>query len=470
MTVADQETFDFIVIGGGPAGYTAAIRAAQHGMKTALVEKRPTLGGTCLNVGCIPSKALLHSSELAYGARHHFKEHGITAGAIFVDWKAMVARKQSVVDQTVKGIDFLMKKNGVTRFVGEGSFLAPGQVQVKGESNAILSAPHILIATGSESAPLPSVGFDGRKVISSTEALALDALPKDLVVIGAGAIGLEMGLVFARLGVPVTVVEFADTAVPAMDRQVGEGLAKSLAKQGMKLHFSHRVTGAKVDDKGVRVDATDANGNAVSFSAALCLLAAGRRPFTAGLGLDNVGIKLDDRGRIPVNEKFATAAAGIYAVGDVIPGPMLAHKASEEASTCVDYLSGQGGRYNPLAIPAVVYTTPEAAGVGRTTEELAKAGIAPKVGVFPYKASGRARAGDDVDGFVKVLAHPTTDEILGVHILGGRAADLIAEAVLALEFHATAEDVALVCHAHPTYAEAFKEAAMLAHEGKAVHV
>lgn len=465
-----MEAFDFIVIGGGPAGYTAAIRAAQHGLNTALIERRDTLGGTCLNVGCIPSKALLHSSELAYSAQHHFKDHGISTGPISVNWKAMLARKQTVVDQTVKGIDFLMKKNGVTRFVGEGSFLAPGQVQVKGEKNETLSAPHILIATGSESAPLPSIGFDGKKIISSTEALSLETLPKDLVVIGAGAIGLEMGLVFSRLGTKVTVVEFADTAVPAMDRQVGEGLAKALSKQGMALHFSHRVTGAQVESKGVRVDATDGGGKAVSFSAGLCLLAAGRRPHTASLGLDKIGLATDERGRLVVNEKFATTASGVYAVGDVTPGPMLAHKASEEASTMVDFLTGQGGRYNPLAIPAVVYTSPEAAGVGRTAEELAKAGIHPKVGVFPYKASGRARASDDVDGFVKVLAHPGTDEILGVHILGGRAADLIAEAVLAIEFKATAEDVALACHAHPSYAEAFKEAAMLAHEGKAVHV
>ena len=443
------ETFDVIVIGAGPGGYVCAIRAAQLGMKVACVEKRATLGGTCLNIGCIPSKALLHSSEVFEEARKHFAEHGIGVGQVTLDLAKMQARKAEVVSANVKGVEFLFKKNKVTWLKGEGRTTAPGTVQVAGIDYA---AKHIVIATGSESTPLRGVEVDEKRIVTSTGALELDAVPGHLVVIGGGVIGLEMGSVWRRLGAQVTVIEYLDGILPGMDGEVRKQFERILAKQGMTFRLSSKVTGAA---EAIRAD--------------VVLLAIGRRPHVAGLGLDAVGVTLDERGRVKTDAHFATNVPGIYAIGDAIAGPMLAHKAEDEGYALAEMLAGQKPHINYDAIPGVVYTWPEVASVGATEESLKAAGVAYKVGKFPFMANGRARAMGATDGFVKVLADKATDRVLGAHIIGPDAGTLIAEIAMAIEFGASAEDIARVSHAHPSLNEAVKEAAMAAWD-KPLHI
>ena len=454
------ETFDVIVIGAGPGGYVCAIRAAQLGMKVACVEKRATLGGTCLNIGCIPSKALLHSSEVFEEARKHFAEHGIGVGQVTLDLAKMQARKAEVVSANVKGVEFLFKKNKVTWLKGEGRTTAPGTVQVAGIDYA---AKHIVIATGSESTPLRGVEVDEKRIVTSTGALELDAVPGHLVVIGGGVIGLEMGSVWRRLGAQVTVIEYLDGILPGMDGEVRKQFERILAKQGMTFRLSSKVTGAAVDDTGVTLQVEPAAGGAAeAIRADVVLLAIGRRPHVAGLGLDAVGVTLDERGRVKTDAHFATNVPGIYAIGDAIAGPMLAHKAEDEGYALAEMLAGQKPHINYDAIPGVVYTWPEVASVGATEESLKAAGVAYKVGKFPFMANGRARAMGATDGFVKVLADKATDRVLGAHIIGPDAGTLIAEIAMAIEFGASAEDIARVSHAHPSLNEAVKEAAIAA--------
>lgn len=456
------ETFDVIVIGAGPGGYVCAIRAAQLGMKVACVEKRETLGGTCLNIGCIPSKALLHSSEVFDETAHHLAEHGIGVGQVSLDLAKMQARKAEVVSANVKGVEFLFKKNKVTWLKGEGRITAPGMVQVNGTGHA---AKHIVIATGSESTPLRGVEVDERRIVTSTGALELDAVPKHLVVIGGGVIGLELGSVWRRLGAQVTVIEFLDGILPGMDGEVRKQFERILAKQGMKFRLKSKVTSAKADDAGVTLAVEPAAGGAAEeIRADVVLLAVGRRPFVAGLGLDAVGVALDEGGRVKTDAHFATGVPGIFAIGDAIAGPMLAHKAEDEGYALAEMLAGQKPHINYDAIPGVVYTWPEVAAVGATEEALKAAGTAYKVGKFPFLANGRARAMGATDGFVKVLADKATDRVLGAHIIGPDAGTLIAEIAMAIEFGASAEDVARVSHAHPSLNEAVKEAAMAAWE------
>jgi dihydrolipoamide dehydrogenase len=462
------QSFDLIVIGGGPAGYVAAIRAAQLGMSVACVEKRGALGGTCLNVGCIPSKALLDSSEKFEAAGHHFAEIGIKVGKLELDLKTMMARKDKVVTDFTKGIEGLFKKNKVTYVKGAGAITGKNEVTVDGKDK--LNTKNILIATGSEVTPLPGVAIDEKKVVSSTGALVLEKVPEHLVVIGAGVIGLELGSVWRRLGAKVTVVEYLDRITPGMDAEVAKQFQRVLEKQGMAFKLGMKVTGVDGKGKGVKVSVEPAAGGAKEeIQADVALVAIGRRPHTDKLGLDKVGIAVDNRGRIPINHHFQTSVPNIYAVGDVVAGPMLAHKAEEEGIAAVEIMAGQKGHVYYDAIPGVIYTWPEVATVGKTEEELKEAGVAYKVGKFPFMANSRARAVGQPEGFVKVLADAKTDRVLGVHILGPSAGEMIHEACVAIEFGGSSEDVARTCHAHPTMSEAVKEAA-LAVDGRAIHI
>ena len=463
--------FDLIIIGAGPGGYVAAIRAAQLGLKTACIEKRGTLGGTCLNVGCIPSKALLHSSEKFEETRDHLAEHGVKVGKVELDLDTLMARKDKVVDGLTKGIAGLFKKNKVTSITGSARIARAGEVVVSADGkDTSYTADNILIATGSEVAPLPGVKIDEDRIVSSTGALSLDKVPKHLVVVGGGYIGLEMGSVWRRLGSKVTVVEFLEAIVPNMDGEVGKAMHKTLAKQGMEFKLGTKVTGAKSTKTKVALTVEPAaGGDAETIDCDIVLVSIGRVPFTANLGLAEAGVEMDGRGVIQVDGNFKTNVDGIYAIGDVIPGPMLAHKAEEEGIACVERLAGQATHINYDAIPSVVYTWPEAASVGKTEEQLKDAGIAYNKGNFPFMANSRARANGDAEGFVKILADAATDEVLGVHIIGPDAGTMIAELALAMEFGASSEDIARTCHAHPTLNEAVKEAA-LAVEGAPIHM
>lgn len=473
-----MKEFDVVVIGSGPGGYVAAIRCSQLGMKTAIVEKYPTLGGTCLNVGCIPSKAWLDSSERFFSAIHHNKNHGILASEVKLDLKKMSERVRGVVKDNSQGVSFLMKKNKIEVFHGHGQFISKTEVEVldpKSKSKKVvenLKAKNFIIATGSKPASLPGVEIDKKRIITSTEALVPSELPKRMIVIGGGVIGLELGSVYQRLGTEVEVVEFADRIIAGMDKDLSKNLQKVLKKEGIKFHTSHAVESAKVDGNKVVVTAKShkKDGKTLKLEADYCLVAVGRSPYTENLGLENAGIELDDRGRIIVNEKLQTKASGIYAIGDVIKGPMLAHKAEEEGVLVAELIDGQKPHIHYHLIPSVVYTWPEVSSVGYTPEQLDEKGLKYKVGSFPFKASGRARASDEYEGMIKVLADEKTDEILGVHMIGPRCADLIAEATLAMEYRASAEDVARVCHPHPTYSEAFKEACLAATENRALHI
>ena len=463
--------FDLIVIGAGPGGYVAAIRGAQLGLKTACIEKRATAGGTCLNVGCIPSKALLHSSEKYEEVSKHLANHGVTVGKVELDLKALMARKDKVVEDLTKGIGFLFKKNKVTNIRGSARILKPGEVEVVGENGSeTFTTRNIIIATGSDVASLPGVEIDEERIVSSTGALSLTKVPKHLVVVGGGYIGLEMGSVWRRLGSKVTVVEFLDTIVPNMDNELGTTLQKTLREQGIEFKLSTRVTRAQVSKTQVTLSVEPADGGDVDdIKCDVVLVSIGRIPFTEGLGLQEVGIEMDKRGVIQVDDHFKTNVDGIYAIGDVIPGAMLAHKAEEEGIACVEQLVGKVSHINYDAIPAVVYTWPEVASVGKTEEQLQDAGLTYKIGSFPFIANSRARANGSTDGFVKILADADTDEVLGVHIMGPDAGTMIAELALAIEFGASSEDIARTCHAHPTLNEAIKEAA-LGVEGSPIHI
>lgn len=462
-----EQAFDVVVIGAGPGGYTAAIRAAQLGFTVACIEKDAGLGGTCTNVGCIPSKALLHSSELYHEATHGFAQHGIKVGKIEIDLPAMMAQKQSVVTSSNKGIEFLFKKNKITWFKGEGSLLGGGKVQV-GEDT--LAAKHIILAPGSEVTPLPGIDIDEEKVVSSTGALKLAAVPKSMVVIGGGVIGLELGSVWSRLGAEVTVVEFLDRILPTNDGEVSKQMQRVLTKQGMKFKLGTKVTAAKASKKGVTLSvAPAAGGDAEELTADVVLVSIGRRPYTKGLGLGKAGVELDERGRIKVDDHFATTAPGVYAIGDCIRGAMLAHKAEEEGVVLAEMLAGQKPHINYDAIPGVVYTWPEVASVGKTEEELKAAGVQYKTGKFPFTANARARAMTMTDGFVKILEDAATQKIVGCHIIGADAGHIIQEIVQAIEFGASAEDVFRTVHAHPALTEAVKEAA-LAVEGRPINI
>jgi dihydrolipoamide dehydrogenase len=464
--------YDVIVIGSGPGGYVAAIRAAQLGLKTALIEKYHTLGGTCLNVGCIPSKALLDSSEHYYNAKHTFAQHGIKIKGLEIDFKQMIQRKADVVKTTCDGVKFLMDKNKITVFTGVGSFVDKNTIKITkadGTSEQI-TGKNIIIATGSKPATLPNVTIDKKRIITSTEALSLEKQPKSMIVIGAGVIGAELGSVYARIGTKVTMIEYASSMIPTMDSTMGKELFKATKKLGIDFYFNHKVTSVENTGKEVVVKADNAKGESQEFRAEYCLISIGRKPYTEGLGLENIGLKTDERGRIPVDKHLETAVKGVYAIGDVVAGAMLAHKAEEEGIFVAETIAGQKPHINYLLIPNVVYTWPEVAGVGYTEEELKQKGIPYKVGQFPYRALGRARASMDTDGLVKVLAHKDTDEILGMHIIGARAADMIAVGVTAMEFRASAEDIARQSHAHPTYMEAVKEACLAATANRAMHI
>jgi dihydrolipoamide dehydrogenase len=461
------DAFDVIVIGGGPGGYVCAIRAAQLGMKVACVEKRATLGGTCLNIGCIPSKALLQSSENFHAAAHDFAAHGVMVEGVKLDLAKMQARKAEVVTANVKGVEFLFKKNKVTWLKGAGRVAGAGRVDVDG---TVYETKHIVIATGSESVPLAGVDVDEKQIVTSTGGLELDAVPGHMVVIGGGYIGLELGSVWRRLGSEVTVVEFLDRLVPTMDGEVAKTFERVLGKQGMKFRLGTKVTGARTGNDGVTLTIEKAKGGEPEeLKADVVLLSIGRRAFTGGLGLEEAGVALDERGRVKTTGHYATNVDGIYAIGDVIAGPMLAHKAEEEGVALAELLAGQAGHVNYDAIPGVVYTWPEVAAVGKTEEELKAAGVAYSVGKFPFTANGRARAMGYTDGFVKILADKTTDRVLGAHIIGPDAGTVLPELVTAMEFGASAEDVARTCHAHPSLSEAVKEAAMGV-DGWAIHI
>jgi len=466
-----MKSYDVTVIGSGPGGYVAAIRCAQLGLKTAIVEKYNTLGGTCLNVGCIPSKALLDSSHHYEDAVKHFETHGIEiSGEIKVNLEKMIARKQAVVDQTTGGIDFLMKKNKIDVFHGLGSFKDATHIVISKEdkSQEEIESKNTIIATGSKPSNLPFIELDKERIITSTEALELKEVPKHLVVIGGGVIGLELGQVYKRLGAEVTVVEYLDRIIPTMDASLSKELNKVLKKQKFKINVSHKVKAVSRKGNEVIVLADDKKGNEVEIKGDYCLVSVGRRAFTDGLGLDAAGITANSRGQIEVNDHLQTNIPNIYAIGDVIRGAMLAHKAEEEGTMAAEVIAGQKPHIDYNLIPGVVYTWPEVASVGRTEAELKEAGIDYKMGSFPMRALGRARASMDIDGLVKVVADAKTDEILGVHMIGARAADMIAEAVVAMEFRASSEDVARMSHAHPTFTEAIKEAC-LAVDGRALH-
>jgi len=466
-----MNSYDVAIIGSGPGGYVAAIRCAQLGMKTAIIEKYSTLGGTCLNVGCIPSKALLDSSHHYDDAVKHFEEHGIEIpGEIKVNLEKMIGRKQAVVDQTTGGIDFLMKKNNIDVYEGLGSFKDANHITINGKETTEIEAKNIIIATGSKPSNLPFITLDKERIITSTEALKLKEIPKHMIVIGGGVIGLELGQVYRRLGAEVTVVEYMDRIIPTMDAGLSKELNKVFKKAKFSMQVSHKVKSVSRKGDEVIVKADNKKGEEVEFKGDYCLVSVGRKPYTEGLNADAAGVKLDDRGRVEVNGHLQTSASNIYAIGDVVKGAMLAHKAEEEGVFVAETIAGQKPHIDYNLIPGVVYTWPEVAAVGKTEEELKEAGVAYKSGSFPMRALGRSRASMDIDGFVKILADKSTDEILGVHMIGARAADLIAEAIVAMEFRASAEDVARMSHAHPTYTEAIKEAALAATEDRALHI
>ena len=466
-----MNSYDVAIIGSGPGGYVAAIRCAQLGMKTAIIEKYSTLGGTCLNVGCIPSKALLDSSHHYEDAVKHFEEHGIEIpGDIKVNLEKMIARKQSVVDQTTGGIDFLMKKNKIDVYQGLGSFKDATHITISGEETTEIEAKNTIIATGSKPSNLPFINIDKERIITSTEALKLKEIPKHLIVIGGGVIGLELGQVYKRLGADVSVIEFMNRIIPTMDAGLSKELNKVLKKQKFKINASHKVTSVERVGDEVIVKADNKKGEEVTFKGDYCLVSVGRRPYTDGLNAEAAGIKLNDRGQVEVNDHLQTSVSNIYAIGDVIKGAMLAHKAEEEGVFVAESLAGQKPHINYNLIPGVVYTWPEVATVGKTEEQLKEAGVAYKIGQFPMRALGRSRASMDLDGFVKILADKTTDEILGVHMVGARAADMIAEAVVAMEYRASAEDISRMSHAHPTFTEAIKEAALAATDDRPLHI
>lgn len=465
--------YDVTVIGSGPGGYVAAIRCAQLGLRTAIVEKYNTFGGTCLNVGCIPSKALLDSSEHYYNAAHSFQTHGIQIKDLKVDLPQMMKRKDQVVGENTAGIAFLFKKNKITAYNGVGSFKDKNTIVIKKAdgSEETITSDKVIIATGSKPSALPFLPVDKKRIITSTEALTLTEVPKHLIVIGGGVIGLELGSVYARLGAKVTVVEFLDSIIANMDRTMSRELQKVLTKLGFDFLLSHKVTGASVKGKKVTVTADSPKGEKVTLEGDYCIVAVGRTAYTKDLGLENIGIVPEERGKkIAVDEHLETSVKGVYAIGDVIKGAMLAHKAEEEGVFVAETIAGQKPHINYNLIPGVVYTWPEVASVGFSEEQLKEQGRKYKTGSFPFKASGRARASMDTDGLVKVLADASTDEILGVHIIGPRAADMIAEAVVAMEYRASAEDIGRISHAHPTYTEAFKEAALAATENRAIHI
>tara|TARA_B100000767_G_scaffold267230_1_gene285668 strand:+ start:968 stop:2371 length:1404 start_codon:yes stop_codon:yes gene_type:complete len=463
--------FDVAVIGSGPGGYVAAIRCSQLGMKTALIEKYSTLGGTCLNVGCIPSKTLLDSSHHYEDAVKHFDTHGIEiSGDININFLKMIGRKRSVVEQTTKGIEFLMDKNKITVFKGLGSFADATHIKIEGDKKEIIEAKNIIIATGSKPSTLSFITLDKERVITSTEALELKEIPKHLVVIGGGVIGLELGQVYRRLGADVSVIEYADRITPAMDSACSRELTKVLKKQGIKFYLSHGVNKVERTGDTVQITATDKKGAEVSFEGDYCLVSVGRKPHTAGLNTNAAGVQLNEHGQVEVNDHLQTTKSNIYAIGDVVRGMMLAHKAEEEGVMVAEFLAGQKPHIDYNLIPNVIYTWPEVASVGKTEEQLKEASVQYKSGQFPMRALGRARASMDTDGFVKILADAKTDEVLGVHMVGARVADLISEAVIAMEFRASAEDIARMSHAHPTYAEAVKEAALAASENRPLHI
>ena len=468
-----MSAFDVVVIGSGPGGYVAAIRCSQLGFKTAIIERYATLGGTCLNVGCIPSKALLDSSHHYHDATSHFKEHGIDiSGEIKVNIEQMIARKASVVDQNVSGIKYLMDKNKITVFEGLASFEDATHIKVSKAdgSSEVIEAKNTIIATGSKPSSLPFIKIDKERIITSTEALKLKEVPKHLIVIGGGVIGLELGQVYLRLGAQVSVVEYLDRIIPGMDAGLSKELTKVLKKQGMKFYTSHKVKSVERNGEGVTVQADNAKGETITLEGDYSLVSVGRRAYTDGLAADKAGVKISDRGLVEVNDHLQTNVSNIYAIGDVIKGAMLAHKAEEEGVFVAETLAGQKPHIDYNLIPGVVYTWPEVAAVGKTEEQLKEAGVEYKTGSFPMKALGRSRASGDTDGFVKILADAKTDEVLGVHMIGARVADLIAEAVTAMEFKASAEDIARMSHAHPTYAEAVKEAALDATEKRPIHM
>ncbi len=467
-----MSNFDIIIIGSGPGGYVAAIRCAQLGMKTAIIEKYDTLGGTCLNVGCIPSKALLDSSEHFHNATHSFKEHGIDVKEVKANIKQMIKRKNDVVSQTCDGVKFLMDKNDITVYTGVGSIVDKNTVKVVGSDKKEISiqTKNILLATGSKPNFFPGMEPDKKRIITSTEALNLAEIPKKMLVIGGGVIGLELGSVFNRLGTQVDVVEFAPTITPGMDKTMIKELTKVLKKSGFKLHLQHKVLNVKNTGKGVQLTALNKKNEEVVMEADYCLVAVGRKPYTEGLGLENVGLSTNNKGQIEVNANLQTSVPNIFAIGDVIKGAMLAHKAEEEGVYVAEFLAGQKPHINYNLIPGVIYTWPEVASVGKTEDELIAEGKEIKVGAFPIKALGRARASMDIMGTVKIIADKETDEVLGVHMIAPRAADLIMEAVVAMEYRASAEDIARICHPHPTYSEAVKEAAMAATEDRAMHI
>ncbi|MDR2284739.1 MAG: dihydrolipoyl dehydrogenase [Sphingobacterium sp.] len=465
--------YDVIVIGSGPGGYVAAIRCAQLGLKTAVIEKYSTFGGTCLNVGCIPSKALLDTSEHYHNAAHSFATHGISLSNLKIDVKKMIERKDDVIAQNTAGITYLFKKNKVDSYEGVGSFVNKNTIKITKKDGATeeLTTKNVIIATGSKPTALPFLPIDKQRIITSTEALNLSEVPKHLIVIGGGVIGLELGSVYARLGAKVSVIEYAKSIISTMDGGLGKELQRVLKKSlGMEFFLGHKVTGATAKGKKVTVTAEDSKGQAVSFEGDYCIVSVGRVAYTKDLGLENIGITPEERGnKIPVNDHLETAVEGVYAIGDVIKGAMLAHKAEDEGIYVAERIAGQKPHIDYNLIPGVVYTWPEVASVGQTEEQLKEAGKKYKSGSFSFKASGRAKASGDTDGFVKVLADAETDEVLGVHMIGPRAADMIAEAVVAMEYRASAEDIGRICHAHPTFTEALKEAALAATANRAIH-
>ncbi|MEC8537200.1 MAG: dihydrolipoyl dehydrogenase [Bacteroidota bacterium] len=465
-----MNSFDTIVIGSGPGGYVCAIRCAQLGMNVAIIEKYNNLGGTCLNVGCIPSKSLLESSELYHKAITDFSEHGISAAPKY-DFSKMISRKSKVVKENSEGLNFLMKKNKISVFHGVGYLNKKGEVEIKNNGDKkVLNSKNIVIATGSKPIVPSFITFDKKRVITSTEALSLKECPKNLSIIGAGVIGLELGSVFARLGAKVKVFDYSDSIISFMDKSIGNELKKVLTNHlGFEFNMSNKVKSVKTIGKKVEIISEDENGNKITEKSDYCLVSVGRKPYTDGLGLENLSIEVDERGRIKVNEKLQTSVSNIFAIGDVISGPMLAHKAEEDGVFVAETIAGQIPHIDYNLVPSVIYTWPEVSSVGKTEQQLKNEGKSIKIGKFPFKANGRARISNDIDGFIKIICDSETDEILGVHMIGPRCADLISEAVVAMEYKASAEDIARICHAHPTFSEAFKEAALDATEKRALN-
>ena len=466
-----SDQYDLAIIGGGPGGYVAAIRAAQLGMKVVLIEKQKALGGTCLNVGCIPSKALLDSSELYYQAKTQLKNHGVQIGNLTVDLQQMMKRKDEVISTTTQGVQYLMNKNKIAVMEGLGSIKDPHSIVVSNlGKESVVGASNIIIATGSKAALLANIPMNGLQIISSDEAISLSEIPERMIVIGGGIIGVELGSVYARLGSKVTVVELLDGLIIPMDRELGKTLERSLKKLSFEFHFNTKVTGASRKGKQVQLTAENKNGGTVILEGDTVLVSVGRRPNTEGLGLESIGIGLDSGGRIEINERFQTSIPSIHAIGDVVKGPLLAHKASEEGVACVELIAGNLPHLNYNTIPSIVYTWPEVASVGLSEEQLKASGVDYKKGSFPFKASGRARAAGEYEGFIKVLSDQKTDEILGIHMIGPRVSDMVAQAVVAMEYRASAEDIGMMVHAHPTYSEAMKEASLMATSNRAIHI